>query len=129
MQALATDEYKNVPLPKRVKISSKRQITIPVDAFKRHGFTEYALLTETPDGLVIQPIHSIEDDGEITMMLLRYLVESGCEGEELLSKFEEMRPQFTSYYKTIEQSELDIAEGRVSSFADMQKRMEQKHGL
>ena len=33
--------------PQRIKVSSKRQITIPAKAYKDMGFTEYALIEAT----------------------------------------------------------------------------------
>ena len=129
MQELAAVDYESIPVPRKIKISSKRKITIPVDVYNRHGFAEYALLTETSDGLVIQPMSIAEDDEEITLLLLRYLIDRGCEGEDLLAKFEELRPRFFDYYTAIGKSESDISAGQVTSFADMQNRLERKHGL
>ena len=129
MLGLATDDYKNVPLPRRVKISSKRQITIPIDVYERQGFAEYALLSETPHGLVLEPITLTDDDEELTIRLLKYLVEQGCEGDDLIAKYEELKPKFVSYYKAVERSEADIAEDRLVDFETMQARMRQKYGL
>ena len=36
--------------PQRIKVSSKRQITIPAKAYKDMGFTEYALIEQTDEG-------------------------------------------------------------------------------
>lgn len=129
MQALATNDYQSMPVPRRVKISSKRQITIPVDIYERQGFAEYALLSETPDGLVIQPIELTDDDEELTVRLLRFLIEQGCEGEELLQRYSEMKPKFISFFKAVERSEKDIAEGCVRDFGDVQQEMREKYGL
>ena len=118
-----------VSAPRRLKISSKRQITIPVDVFERYGFTEYALLTETKNGLVIEPMQLTDDDEELTLRLLRYLIEQGCEGEDLLRKYEEIKPKFSSYYRAVERSEADIAAGRVVDFDEMQQRLREDHGL
>ncbi len=41
--------------PQRIKVSSKRQITIPAKAYKDMGFTEYALIEQTDEGLLIKP--------------------------------------------------------------------------
>ena len=129
MGAHALKERSEVFVPRRVKISSKRQITIPVDVYERHGFSEYALLTETESGLVIEPMQLTDDDEELTVRLLRYLIEQGCEGEELLEKYEELKPRFVSYYRAIERSEADIAAGRTVDFDEMQQRLRERHGL
>lgn len=125
----ASDQYESVPVPRRVKISSKRQITIPVDIYERQGFSEYAMLTETPRGLMIEPVQLIDDDEELTVRLLRYLVENGCEGEQLLEKYTELKPKFASYYRAVERSEADIREGRIVEFDEMQRSIEGKYGL
>ena len=122
-------EMTDYSIPRRLKISSKRQITIPVDVYERHGFTEYAMLTETPDGLVIQPVELVDDDEELTMMLLRHLIAQGFEGEELLERYAEAKPKFVSYYKAVERAEADVAAGRVGDAADLQNAMRSKYGL
>ena len=129
MSEAALKDYTNVPIPRRVKISSKRQITIPADIYTKRGFKNYALLTETSDGLVIEPFELASGDEELTLMLLRYLMENGYEGDELLEKYAEIKPKFISFYSAIEQSEDDIEAGRVGRFDDMQRRMREKHGL
>ena len=129
MQELASESYENAPVPRRVKISSKRQITIPVDVYERHQFARYALLTETDRGFSIQPLQLADDDEELTLSLLRYLMENGFEGEELLQKYAEMKPKFFSYYKAIEQSEADIAAGQVVSYDEMRQRIREEHGV
>ena len=129
MPELATDNYKSVPVPRRVKVSSKRQITIPIDIYERQGFGEYALLTETEAGLIVEPMRLVDNDEELTVKLLRYLIEQGCEGEELLRKYEELKPQFKSFYQAVMRSEKAIDEGRVVDFDDMQRRIRDKHGL
>ena len=48
--------------PQRIKVSSKRQITIPAKAYKDMGFTEYALIEQTDEGLLIKPLN-VEDEG------------------------------------------------------------------
>ena len=125
----ATDDHTPVPLPRRIKISSKRQITIPVDVYERQGFAEYAILTETEDGFTVQPFELADDDEELTVMLLRYLMDNGYEGEALLEKFVEMKPSFFDYYNAIRRSEADIAAGRVSTYAEMRGRIRSKYGV
>lgn len=129
MPQLASKEYDNVPVPRKVKISSKRQITIPVDIYERQGFAEYALLTETPDGLQIQPFNLADDDEELTLMLLRHLMDSGYEGEELLQKYKEIKPEFLSYQRAVDRSEADIAADRVANAEEVQQRLRAKYGL
>ena len=129
MTELASKDYENVPVPRRVKISSKRQITIPVDIYERQGFSEYAMLTETESGFTIQPVELTDDDEELTLMLLRYLIGKGFEGEALLDKYAEIKPKFVSFHKAIAQSEADIAAGRVIDAETSLRRIREKYGL
>ena len=129
MAEAALQDYESIPVPRRLKISSKRQITIPVDVYERHGFAEYALLTETPEGLIIEPLDLADGDEKLTLSLLRYLMDNGYEGDELLEKYAEIKPKFVSYYSAIERSEADIAAGRVKDFDEIQQQMREKYGL
>ena len=52
--------------PQRIKVSSKRQITIPAKAYKDMGFTEYALIEQTDEGLLIKPLN-VEDEGNVRL--------------------------------------------------------------
>lgn len=129
MAEVAVDDYQNVPVPRKIKISSKRQITIPADVYKRHGFTEYAMLEETEDGFTVLPFNVADNDEELTLLLLRYLVGKGYEGEELISKYEEMRPSFFSFHRALNRSEEDIVAGRVVPYEEMMQRFSEKYGL
>lgn len=129
MPELATDDYVSVPVPRKLKVSSKRQITIPVDVYERHGFAEYALLTETEEGFTIQPLKVDDGDEGLTVMLLRYLVECGYEGDALIEKYQEMKPSFFDFHKAIRRSEADIAAGRVADFGEMMQELQGKYGL
>ena len=64
--------------PLTVKISSKRQITIPAKIYKGAGFKDYALCTWTDKGMFLQPL-DVEDE-DVTVDILRYLIEEGYEG-------------------------------------------------
>lgn len=125
----AHEEYRQIPIPRKVKISSKRQLTIPVDIYKRQGFSEYALLTESDEGIEIRPLKLADDDEELTLALLRHLMDQGYEGDELLERYAEMKPKFVSYARAIERAESDISAGRVSDFDEMQSKMRVKYGL
>lgn len=129
MQAVLDSETTSIPIPRRVKISSKRQLTIPVDIYQRQGFSEYAMLTETPNGLVIQPFKLADNDEELTVKLLRYLMERGLEGEALLAAYEELKPKFASYFQAVANAESDVAAGNIVDFNDMQADLKAKYGL
>lgn len=117
------------PVIRRVKISSKRQITIPVDVYQKYGFAEYAILAETDNGLEIRPFKLVDDDEEATLAILRYLMDRGYEGDALLKKYQEVKPLFMDYRHAIASSEDDIAAGRVSPAGEVQQRMREKYAM
>ena len=77
-----------------VKISSKRQITIPSKFYEAGGFDEYALCTWTENGLLLQPLKVNDEDNSVT--ILRQLVAEGYEGDELVDKYEEIQNKIVS---------------------------------
>ena len=115
--------------PRRIKISSKRQITIPASTYEKYGFAEYAYLEETEEGLFISPLDLASEDEELTEQLLRYLVENGYEGEGLIAKFKDIKPMFFSIHTAAKRSEEDIAAGRVHPFEETQALLRQQYGL
>lgn len=115
--------------PRKIKISSKRQITIPASTYEKYGFAEYAYLEETEDGLFVSPLDLASEDEALTEELLRYLIEKGYSGEELIEKYKEIKPMFFSIQSAIRRSEEDIKAGRVVDFHEMQNRLRLKYGL
>ena len=113
--------------PLAIKISSKRQITIPAKAYEEVGFKDYALCTWTDKGMFLQPL-DVEDE-DATIDILRYLISEGYEGEDLITQYKVMKKKVVSVKDKIDEAERDIAEGRVGSAREMQKRMREKYGL
>ncbi|MEC4176549.1 nucleotidyltransferase domain-containing protein [Adlercreutzia sp. R7] len=81
--------------PQRIKVSSKRQITIPAKAYKDMGFTEYALIEQTDEGLLIKPL-KVEDEG-ISLDVLRRLIAEGYEGEALVKRYAAACPRVVQF--------------------------------
>lgn len=81
--------------PRRVRISSKRQITIPAKAYRDMGFAEYALLEETPEGLLIKPLPVQDED--LSLDILRQLIDEGYEGEDLVERFAAVCPRVVRF--------------------------------
>ena len=115
--------------PKKIKISSKRQITIPASTYEKYGFAEYAYLEETEEGLFVSPIDLASEDEALTEQLLRYLIDKGYSGEDLIEKFKEIKPMFFSFYTAVAKAEEDIKAGRVSDAKEMHERLREKFGL
>lgn len=110
-----------------IKISSKRQITIPAKIYEEGGFGEYALRTWTEQGLLLQPLNV--DDEDITVDVLRHLIEQGFEGEELIEEYRKVKPRVVSVAAKLKEAEQDVREGRVGPAGEMQERMRKKYGL
>ena len=71
---------------KIVKISSKRQITIPMSYFSKLGFSDKAECTVRGNELVIRPAKEMSG-GEFAEQILADLIKQGVSGEELLLQF------------------------------------------
>lgn len=110
-----------------IKISSKRQITIPAHIYKQAGFKDYALCTWTEDGLLVQPL-DVHDDC-VSVEILRRLVDAGYEGDELVEKYEEMYRSLVPVSTLIEEAEQDVAAGRVDTVDAMMDRLQEKYGI
>lgn len=122
MEAVAHEESQVV------KISSKRQITIPAKLYREMGFKDYAALRWTKDGLLIQPL-KVEDDDDLTESILRYLIEQGYEGEELIEQYKIVKPQMVSLARKVDEAEAGIAAGRVQPADTLFEEIREKHGL
>ena len=110
-----------------VKISSKRQITIPSKFYEAGGFDEYALCTWTENGLLLQPLKVNDEDNSVT--ILRQLVAEGYEGDELVDKYEEIQNKIVSIKHKLQKAEYDIAEGRVGPVGEMFESVRKQYGL
>lgn len=110
-----------------VKISSKRQITIPSKFYEAGGFDEYALCTWTEKGLLLQPLIVNDEDNSVT--ILRQLVAEGYEGDELVDKYEEIQNKIVSIKHKLQKAEDDIAEGRVGPVGEMFESVRKQYGL
>ena len=113
--------------PLAIKISSKRQITIPAKAYEEAGSKDYALCTWSDKGMFLQPL-DVEDE-DVTIDILRYLINEGYEGEDLIAQYKAMKKKVVSVKDKLDEAERDIAEGRVGSAREMQNRMREKYGL
>lgn len=72
---------------KRIKISSKRQITIPQQFFNSLGFADEAECSLKDGALIIRPVR--QNGGEFAEQILADLLAQGYQGDELLAKFKE----------------------------------------
>ena len=100
----------------------------PAKAYEEAGFKDYALCTWTDKGMFLQPL-DVEDE-DVTIDILRYLINEGYEGEDLIAQYKAMKKKVVSVKDKLDEAERDIAEGRVGSAREMQNRMlGKKYGL
>ncbi len=78
------------PERKRVRITSKRQFTIPKNFFSQLGFDKEAFCTLGDGMLIIQPAHDVDND-DVSEQILTDLVNQGYAGEALLDEFKKRR--------------------------------------
>lgn len=76
---------------KRISVSRKRQITIPVEFFNKLGIEQEVDCYIQNNAIIISPVK--ESSGEFDEEILADLISRGFSGSELLAKFREIRLQ------------------------------------
>jgi len=80
------------PMPrKRISVSQKRQITIPIDFYNAMGAGAQVDCYLRGNAMVIHPVR--EESGAFDEEILADLIARGLSGGELLAKFKETRRQ------------------------------------
>jgi len=78
-------------LKKRISVSKKRQITIPIEFYNSVGIDKEVECYVQNNAIVIRPVR--ESSGEFDEQILADLISQGLSGQELLNKFKETRRQ------------------------------------
>ncbi len=83
---------------KRIMVSEKRQIAIPIDFYKAPGLEDEVDCQLHGDAIVIGPVQ--EHGCEFDQQILAELIAKGYSGQELLNKLNETRALsfFTDHY-------------------------------
>ncbi len=81
----------NPMIKKRISVSQKRQITIPIDFYNSVGIDKEVECYIQNNAIVIRPVR--ESGGEFDEQILADLITQGLSGQELLDKFKETRRQ------------------------------------
>ena len=76
---------------KRISVSQKRQITIPIDFYNSVGIDKEVECYVQNNAIIIRPVR--ESGGEFDEQILADLIAQGLSGQELLDKFKEPRRQ------------------------------------
>ncbi|MBM3701133.1 MAG: AbrB/MazE/SpoVT family DNA-binding domain-containing protein [Actinobacteria bacterium] len=76
-------------IKKRISVSQKRQITIPIEFFKSIGIDKEVDCYIHNNSIIIRPVR--EDMGEFDEEILADLISQGFSGQELLTRFKQAR--------------------------------------
>ncbi|WP_425059034.1 AbrB/MazE/SpoVT family DNA-binding domain-containing protein [Sporomusa carbonis] len=76
-------------LKKRISVSQKRQITIPIEFFTNLGIDKEVDCYLQNNAIVIRPVR--DNTGEFDEEILADLIAQGLSGPELLERFKETR--------------------------------------
>ncbi len=76
---------------KRISVSQKRQITLPIEFFTTLGIEHEVDCYVQNNAIVIRPVR--DSGGEFDEQILADLILQGLSGENLLTKFKEVRKQ------------------------------------
>ena len=97
---------------KTIRISSKRQVTIPQRYFDRLGFGEEAECILRWDELVIRPV-KVQSGWEFSEQILADLIAQGYSGEQLLERFKtEQKKVRPAVERLIEEADTLVASGQ-----------------
>jgi len=81
----------NPILRKRISVSQKRQITIPIDFFNSIGIDKEVDCYVQNNAIIIRPVR--DGCGEFDEQILADLISQGLSGQDLLVQFKERRNQ------------------------------------
>lgn len=78
-------------IKKRISVSGKRQITIPIEFFNKVGIEKEVDCYVQNNAIIIRPVR--ENGGEFDEEILADLISQGFSGQELLDRFKALRRQ------------------------------------
>jgi bifunctional DNA-binding transcriptional regulator/antitoxin component of YhaV-PrlF toxin-antitoxin module len=100
---------------KRIRISTKRQITIPQQFFEKIGFDSEAECIFRDNELIIRPVKETTG-GEFAEQILSDLIEQGIQGKELLIRFKEAQKKVRPAVEAMLREAKQAADGEGSYF-------------
>lgn len=95
---------------KKLRISAKRQITIPQKFYTQLGFSRGAECEIRGKELIIRPIQ--ENGGEFAEEILSDLIKEGLSGEELLQAFRNRQKEIRPTVEALLKDAKKVAEGK-----------------
>ena len=103
----------NPMIKKRISVSQKRQITIPIEFYNSVGIDKEVECYVQNNAIVIRPVR--ESGGEFDEQILADLISQGLSGQELLDKFKETRRQVRPAVERLLEEASLAAESHASS--------------
>ncbi|MGM0365797.1 MAG: AbrB/MazE/SpoVT family DNA-binding domain-containing protein [Actinomycetota bacterium] len=106
-------EIKNVNgnvVKKRISVSPKRQITIPIEFFNQLGIEKEVYCYIQNNAIAIRPVN--EAAGDFDEQILADLISQGFSGNELLTRFKDMRHSIRPAAESLLEEAYLAAEGK-----------------
>ncbi len=101
---------------KTIRISDKRQLTIPLKFFETLGFSSEAECILRGNELVLRPVRQ-QDAGEFDEQILADLIAQGYTGQKLLSEFKSMRKKIRPAVQAMLHDAEKAADGQTPSYS------------
>ena len=100
---------------KRIAVSKKRQITIPIEFYNTLGIDKEVECYVQNDSIIIQPVN--ETSGEFDEEILEDLISQGLSGQELLQEFKRKRHKVKPAVEAMLEDAKLAAEGKTKSYS------------
>ncbi len=117
-------ERKNMK-PKRISVSNKRQITIPLEYYKALKIENEVECILKDNSIIIRPVIDTSQDN-FADLILEDLIQEGYEGKKLLEEFKKRKSKIKKAINEVEEEANKVAEDDAlySSIEDVFKEEE-----
>lgn len=95
--------------PKRISVSLKRQITIPIEYYNKLNIGDEVECLMVDDSIVIKPIKDNSLD-EYSEYILKDIIEEGYKNEDILREFKKRRSKLQYATKELKKEMDEVAE-------------------
>jgi len=102
-------------IKKRISVSQKRQITIPIEFFKSIGIYKEVDCYIQNNSIIIRPVR--EDMGEFDEQILADLISQGFSGQELFTRFKQARQNIRPAVESLLKEAHLATEGKAPFFS------------
>lgn len=120
MKTIEMEKY--VMKPKRISVSSKRQITIPLEFCKKLNITNEVECIVKDGTIMIRPVINTMQEN-FADLILEDLIKEGYEGENLLKEFKERKEKIKEGIDEIVNEANKVAENEAPYFTMEDKQI------